>query len=344
MPVIKPESTYGDLPANELRNHNRQSGSPHWDESTGPGMLLAIVAGPAAGRTFTVSPGESLRIGRSSRAGISIPEDTLLSGIHLAVECRDRMCRVIDLGGAGGTFLNGIRIQEARLREGDRVEAGQSALQVRLPATRQERPAEVKLAETTAGPVPLLSPTPVPCGEDSFPDLSPAEQKLLRLLGGGAGNLFALIDEDTNPSARHCLEKARNRFAPVWPDGGFSSGVKTGPVLVELSEGAPLLRTLVRYGWGRNWVVWLNAKEPFAPVFDHLADIASVQTRRGGRLRLRLGDPRLLRSFLPRLSAAECVAFFGPVTRFLMESEDSEALLEFQVGARGVVRGGTGLR
>jgi Domain of unknown function (DUF4123)/FHA domain len=348
MSSTRPEQASGDLVAGEVRRVSRFAVSPVRDGSAETGLALAMLEGPLAGRSLVVLPGESVRIGRSPRAGFPIPEDPLLASIHLAVEWRDGVYRVVDLGSPNGTFLNGIRIQEARLREGDRIEAGQSAFQVTFQRSPVERPPSAQDAVQTVAQQRGLSPPGsteiATCEESPFSDLSPVERRLLELLGAGADNLFALVDTDANPAAPHCIARSGHRYGEVWPESIRSGLEKRGPYLVELPGGSTLLQTLVRHGWGRNWIVWLSSGDAIDLVLRHLRDVSSIRTASGQRLQLRIADPRLLRAFLRHLTAKECAGFFGPVTRFLLESPDCEALLDFRAAETGVVRGETALR
>jgi pSer/pThr/pTyr-binding forkhead associated (FHA) protein len=143
------------------------------------GVILEIKAGPMAGKVIGLKIGESATIGRAAgRAQHAFPNDTFMSGVHFAVECGPQGCRVIDQKSSNGTFLNGARIKDAMLANGDEIKGGQTAFAVKIvpdakiaslapllevasPATRQEQP--------SAEPAPPASPRATP------PVLRPAE-------------------------------------------------------------------------------------------------------------------------------------------------------------------------
>jgi len=126
---------------------------------------LEIKAGPFAGKTLTIADGKTLIVGRApTRAEFAVPHDTFMSGIHFAVESGQQGARVIDKKSSNGTFLNGARIQESMLKDGDEIRSGQTMFQVRLsPAAHQtsatakpEQPPQAPLAleQATAGSSP----------------------------------------------------------------------------------------------------------------------------------------------------------------------------------------------
>lgn len=57
-----------------------------------------------------------------------------MSSVHFAVECSSQRSRVIDQKSANGTHLNGAKIAEAVLSNGDQIRAGQTIFAVRMVA------------------------------------------------------------------------------------------------------------------------------------------------------------------------------------------------------------------
>jgi pSer/pThr/pTyr-binding forkhead associated (FHA) protein len=99
------------------------------------GILLEIREGPMAGKVVGLKTGEAITIGRAAgRAQFALPHDTFMSGLHFAVECGPQGCRVQDRKSSNGTFLNGARIQDAMLANGDEIKSGQSIFKVKIVA------------------------------------------------------------------------------------------------------------------------------------------------------------------------------------------------------------------
>lgn len=99
----------------------------------GMGLILEIRGGGEAGKLIPLLGGQSVTIGRAKgRAEVALPQDTFMSGVHFAVECGPRGCRVQDRKSSNGTFLNGAKIQDAMLANGDEIKAGQTVFIVKI--------------------------------------------------------------------------------------------------------------------------------------------------------------------------------------------------------------------
>ena len=70
-------------------------------------------------------------VGRSpQRTDFAFPHDTLMSGLHFVLECGPGGCQISDCNSTNGTFLNGVKIKQEKLKAGDEVRAGQSTFVV----------------------------------------------------------------------------------------------------------------------------------------------------------------------------------------------------------------------
>lgn len=99
------------------------------------GVLLEINAGPMAGKKIAIVTGQTVTFGRAAgRAEFPLPHDTFMSGVHFAVECGSSGCRVQDRKSSNGTFLNGAKIQDAMLANGDEIKGGQTIFAVKVVA------------------------------------------------------------------------------------------------------------------------------------------------------------------------------------------------------------------
>jgi hypothetical protein len=90
-----------------------------------------------------------------------------------------------------------------------------------------------------------------------------------------------------------------------------------------------LLTRLVHEGWGKSWGLYLTSDRQFDDVRKHFRHFLIVSTEDRRELYFRFYDPRVLRTFLPTCTPDETDVFFGSVSRFLLEGEDSESLLVF---------------
>ncbi len=99
------------------------------------GKQLVVIAGPDRGRTFPVRADKVLLVGRSKNTETQLT-DPHVSRVHCQIELVGDQILVSDQGSAGGTFVNGERVQKHALRPGDVVRIGDT--QLRLQAEGAE--------------------------------------------------------------------------------------------------------------------------------------------------------------------------------------------------------------
>jgi Domain of unknown function (DUF4123)/FHA domain len=95
-------------------------------------ILLELRSGPNAGTKIPLKPGTPLRLGRNPKADYAFPDDKLMSSLHFAIEFGEKGCRILDLQSSNGTFLNGARVKEALLANGDEIRAGNTVFVIRM--------------------------------------------------------------------------------------------------------------------------------------------------------------------------------------------------------------------
>ena len=93
-------------------------------------MWILQAAGKQAGAlTFRVRTGGVKTVGRATRADF-IVNAALVSRLHCRLEADNDGLDVIDLDSTNGTFVNGKRVEQARLTAGDRLRIGRTELTV----------------------------------------------------------------------------------------------------------------------------------------------------------------------------------------------------------------------
>ncbi len=139
------------------------------DQSTaildeGPKMpFLFVESGKDEGKEYVLQEGET-GVGRGIDNDV-ILTDVSVSRKHLRV-LRDGATLVLrDLGSGNGTTVNGKRVHQIALNEGDRIELGETVLVVRLPSEAAATPAPPSMStqETSLpsdpgalGPAPMI--------------------------------------------------------------------------------------------------------------------------------------------------------------------------------------------
>jgi len=97
-------------------------------------VSLNVVAGPQTGRSFTFDQHDTFMIGRSEDSQFCLPQDRFFSRHHCLIEIAPPQAFLRDLGSTNGTFVNGLRVDTAHLKSGDRIQGGETVLEVEVLA------------------------------------------------------------------------------------------------------------------------------------------------------------------------------------------------------------------
>src|SRR5438034_3358888 len=97
-------------------------------------VTLRVLEGPYTGREFTFDQHDTFLIGRADTAHLCLPEDRFFSRNHCLLEIAPPRCFLRDLGSTNGTFVNNQRVREAFLKNGDRIQGGETVLTVEVTA------------------------------------------------------------------------------------------------------------------------------------------------------------------------------------------------------------------
>lgn len=92
------------------------------------GWGLMVEKGAQAGRTYPLSNGVT-EVGRHLHSGILL-DDITVSRRHCRLTAEADRLTVEDQGSTNGTYVNGARMEESRLRPGDRLMVGRFHLVV----------------------------------------------------------------------------------------------------------------------------------------------------------------------------------------------------------------------
>lgn len=104
---------------------------------------LKVTEGPYKGRIFSFTQHDSFLIGRSPDAHLCLPNDRYFSRNHCLLEMNPPHSYLRDLDSTNGTFLNGHRVKDAFLKNGDRIQCGETILVVEVTADSND------ISETT---------------------------------------------------------------------------------------------------------------------------------------------------------------------------------------------------
>lgn len=117
-------------------------------------MRLLIIAGPDSGKSFLLSNNGPMIMGRGRSAQFQLL-DVHVSRDHCQFTIDGRKLKLADLGSAGGTYVNGQRVQQAELRNGDVLRIGQTHIEVECKISDEE---STLVLPAAARPDPTPSP------------------------------------------------------------------------------------------------------------------------------------------------------------------------------------------
>jgi pSer/pThr/pTyr-binding forkhead associated (FHA) protein len=90
---------------------------------------LKFISGKYQGGEFPLKADKQIVIGRSSELDMVLVED-MVSRKHAKIMIASGAITIEDLGSTNGTFVNGEKVKQARLKEGDRILIGTSILKL----------------------------------------------------------------------------------------------------------------------------------------------------------------------------------------------------------------------
>lgn len=103
------------------------------------------------------------------------------------------------------------------------------------------------------------------------------------------------------------------------------------PYLFTMQKDSEFENWYLQNGWGNAWGVLIQTQSSFEEIYKHFRKFLLIKTEEGKELYFRFYDPRVLRIFLPTCDAQQLKEFFGSVDYFVMEDENPEFALRFQL-------------
>lgn len=94
-------------------------------------LQLHVIAGPDAGRTFTIQSSEDSLLGRGQNCLYRL-NDPRVSRSHALIRLDADRATIVDNGGSGGVIVNGAAINEHLLKLGDVIQIGDTQVRVQM--------------------------------------------------------------------------------------------------------------------------------------------------------------------------------------------------------------------
>ncbi len=203
--------------------------------SAAKSFALKFISGKYQGGEFPLKTDKQIVIGRSSELDMVLVED-MVSRKHAKIQVANGAITIEDLGSTNGTFVNGEKVKQARLKEGDRILIGTSILKLihqgADSANVDESMAKQKLEEAAAAQAARSTKTSSMTGkieEIPLPDLlqlfhTSKKNGVLVISNEREGKIYlrqgrvyyAVIDENHNLGP----QKSFNRII-TWETGDF---------------------------------------------------------------------------------------------------------------------------
>jgi hypothetical protein len=291
------------------------------DANNEPRFALRFISGKYQGGEYPLAEGQEIVIGRSSELDMVLVEE-MVSRKHARIALADGTISIEDLGSTNGTFVNGEKVQQGTLREGDRVLIGTNILKV--VAAPQDAEARANLKAMAVGRSTSKQQQGTRAAEEA-PRMSGNLEEIplpdLLQLFGTSRKAGVLVLRSSGREGRIYLNDGRIRFAEFIG-----------------SPGVPPLKALYRMlTWATGsfaldppdkreleGAIDVSAQEVLMEGFRQIDELAQLRTRLPGRMVLKLPLAQQLRDLtgdeLDLLQAA-------------LSAENLDAFLDASTGA-----------
>ncbi|HYQ17688.1 MAG TPA: DUF4388 domain-containing protein [Polyangiaceae bacterium] len=265
------------------------------DANNEPRFALRFISGKYQGGEYPLAEGQEIVIGRSSELDMVLVEE-MVSRKHARIALTDGTISIEDLGSTNGTFVNGEKVQQGTLREGDRVLIGTNILKV--VAAPQDAEARANLKAMAVGRVTAKQQ---PGGRtEEAPRMSGNLEEIplpdLLQLFGTSRKAGVLVLRTSGREGRIYLNDGRIRFAEF-------VGI----------PGVPPLKVLYRMlSWATGsfaldppdkreleGAIDISAQEVLMEGFRQIDELAQLRSRLPGRMVLKLPLSSHLRDLTP---------------------------------------------
>jgi hypothetical protein len=159
----------------------------------------------------------------------------------------------------------------------------------------------------------------------------PAVERLRQLLFANDGeSTYAILDGASVLGLRLKLHTAKEEWGCLYRGELAPDLAEVAPYLIKLRRASPLTDWILGEGWGNHWGIFAVSSVGLEALRRHFRGFLRVKDSTGKVLYFRYYDPRVLCLYLPTCKPSELKTLFGTVSRFVAESDESQALT-FQI-------------
>lgn len=166
--------------------------------------------------------------------------------------------------------------------------------------------------------------------------IEPALQEALREAVFGRGNeaVYAVLDGAMVDGLPRMLQESGCEYSCLFSGLLDPMLEDAAPYVVRLSRRHAFTDLILGKGWNSHWgiVLWAAAGVDLYAVRQHLRKHLRVIDAQGNPMFFRFYDPRAFRLVIPQLERAARREFFGPLSGFMVEAAQADALLAFEAG------------
>lgn len=165
-----------------------------------------------------------IKIGKVPTAHVCL-DDESVSRMHAIVEVLGDTAHIIDLGSTRGTFVNGARINKAKLTSGDLVQCGDMRLEVMFAEGTAPEAVAYEAPKAAPPPIPTTVTAPAPKAVAPAFMTAPAAPAAFAALAeepGARAVEVATMLGDSVVDVKHCMDPKSGKVTPAtW---GFLAG------------------------------------------------------------------------------------------------------------------------
>jgi hypothetical protein len=268
-------------------------------------IIVRIEWGPKRWHKAILDPGQTLRVGRNERAGLVVPHDERMSGLHFALTWDGSRCELRDLGSVGGTLLNGEQVKSGVVSNDDWIQAGETTFSVHFEGNvpRLRREGVWVAAERSAEALATLKAEQAP--------------------------LYAVLDAAREEHILALLRASPETVRSLYDGTEGEELAEVAPYLVALPKDSWLLERLVEEGWGAGWGIYLTSRRPFLEVRRQLRRLLLVHVKETGALfYFRFYEPWALAVALRTGQKKLRQQIFGDIEAFVVEGRQRSEWLQ----------------
>ena len=148
---------------------------------------------------------------------------------------------------------------------------------------------------------------------------------------------FSILDGASVPGLLPALAEHEPEYVCLYRGELAPDVAEAAPYLVRLDPETEFTRWVVGEGWGKHWGIFAVSLSDLQTLRRHFRGFLTVYDSDARPMLFRYYDPRVLRTYLPTCNSNELDTIFGPVQRYLVESDDARAVKRFQV-SNGVLK------